>query len=325
MLYRETGQFKTSYAADRAILPIRQDRIGLARDPPPRLRDRAAARRSLLARHHHAAVPDLLDGGARPQHPDRLCRSALARHRRLHGLRRVRGVQAGDRISGAAHRPGVRPRRADHRGRRHRCSASRSLRIKGFYLAVATLAAQFFLVWLFNKLPWFSNYSPSGVISAPPRAVFGDVFVTGAESSVEAKYLFALTIGRPAGAGRQEHDPLPDRPLLDGDPRHGHRRRDHRHPPALCQALGIRHQLILHRHRGRHVGLHLHERGRGAGVSDRPLVPDPVHDHHRRSRQHPGFVPGRGVHRHAADLPQPGAGHARLAPVDRSGSPISSP
>ena len=52
-----------------------------------------------------------------------------------------------------------------------------SLRIKGLYLAVATLAAQFFLVWLFNKLPWFTNYSPSGVITAPPRAVFGDVFV----------------------------------------------------------------------------------------------------------------------------------------------------
>ena len=29
---------------------------------------------------------------------------------------------------------------------------SASLRIKGFYLAVATLAAQFFLVWLFNKV-----------------------------------------------------------------------------------------------------------------------------------------------------------------------------
>ena len=32
-----------------------------------------------------------------------------------------------------------------------------SLRIKGFYLAVATLAAQFFLVWLFNKVSWFYN------------------------------------------------------------------------------------------------------------------------------------------------------------------------
>ena len=36
-----------------------------------------------------------------------------------------------------------------------------SLRIKGFYLAVATLAAQFFLVWLFNRVPWFYNNSAS--------------------------------------------------------------------------------------------------------------------------------------------------------------------
>lgn len=48
-----------------------------------------------------------------------------------------------------------------------------SLRIKGFYLAVATLAAQFFLVWLFNRVPWFYNYSASGQISAPERTVFG--------------------------------------------------------------------------------------------------------------------------------------------------------
>src|SRR5918995_6263685 len=30
MLYREAGQFKTTYAADQAIYPILQDRIGLA-------------------------------------------------------------------------------------------------------------------------------------------------------------------------------------------------------------------------------------------------------------------------------------------------------
>jgi branched-chain amino acid transport system permease protein len=53
-----------------------------------------------------------------------------------------------------------------------------SLRIKGFYLAVATLAAQFFLVWMFNKVSWFYNYSASGQISAPERTVFG-VAVTG--------------------------------------------------------------------------------------------------------------------------------------------------
>ena len=69
-----------------------------------------------------------------------------------------------------------------------------SLRIKGFYLAVATLAAQFFLLWMFNKFDWFTNYSPSGVISAPPRAVFGDFFVTGPHALPEVKYLFALTL-----------------------------------------------------------------------------------------------------------------------------------
>ena len=31
MFYREVGQFKTSYAADQAIFPILQDRIGLMR------------------------------------------------------------------------------------------------------------------------------------------------------------------------------------------------------------------------------------------------------------------------------------------------------
>ena len=69
-----------------------------------------------------------------------------------------------------------------------------SLRIKGFYLAVATLAAQFFLIWLFNKVPWFYNYSASGVISAPPRAAFGRFYVTGAEADPRAKYLFVLTV-----------------------------------------------------------------------------------------------------------------------------------
>ncbi len=48
-----------------------------------------------------------------------------------------------------------------------------SLRIRGFYLVVSTLAAQFFFVWLFTKVGWFSNYSSSGVISAPPLVVAG--------------------------------------------------------------------------------------------------------------------------------------------------------
>ncbi len=66
-----------------------------------------------------------------------------------------------------------------------------SLRIKGFYLAVATLAAQFFLVWLFNRVPWFYNYSASGQISAPERTVFG-LPVTGPATEPWAAYLFCL-------------------------------------------------------------------------------------------------------------------------------------
>jgi branched-chain amino acid transport system permease protein len=68
-----------------------------------------------------------------------------------------------------------------------------SLRIKGFYLAVATLAAQFFLVWLFNKVPWFYNYSATGQINAPTRTVFGEA-VTGAAATPAAKYLFCLAL-----------------------------------------------------------------------------------------------------------------------------------
>jgi branched-chain amino acid transport system permease protein len=66
-----------------------------------------------------------------------------------------------------------------------------SLRIKGFYLAVATLAAQFFLVWLFNKVGWFYNYSASGQISAPERSVFG-IIVTGPNTEAWAKYMICL-------------------------------------------------------------------------------------------------------------------------------------
>lgn len=46
-----------------------------------------------------------------------------------------------------------------------------SLRIKGLYLLATTLAAQFFLEWMFNQYGWFSNYSTSNSISAP-RLIF---------------------------------------------------------------------------------------------------------------------------------------------------------
>ncbi|VFM98535.1 MAG: amino acid/amide ABC transporter membrane protein 2, HAAT family [Candidatus Kentron sp. G] len=68
-----------------------------------------------------------------------------------------------------------------------------SLRIKGFYLAVATLAAQFFLVWLFNKVPWFYNDSATGQITVPARDILG-ITITGPNAEPWATYLFCLIV-----------------------------------------------------------------------------------------------------------------------------------
>ena len=68
-----------------------------------------------------------------------------------------------------------------------------SLRIKGFYLAVATLAAQFFLIWMFNKVGWFFNYSASGMINAPPMTIFG-YEITGAGANLHAKYFLVAAL-----------------------------------------------------------------------------------------------------------------------------------
>ncbi len=187
MLYRETGQFKTTYAADMAIFPIRQDRIALYAAAGVRLRRRAAAR--LLSRsgrsaattcckRHPDAVPDPVAGRHRREHPDRLLRPDLARLRRLHGDRRLLGLQVRHRHAG------------DRRCRRCRCCSRScsaalcaavvgilfgipSLRIKGLYLAVATLAAQFFFDWVFLRVKWFTNYAPSGSVNAPELNFFG--------------------------------------------------------------------------------------------------------------------------------------------------------
>lgn len=64
-----------------------------------------------------------------------------------------------------------------------------SLRIKGFYLIVSTLAAQFFVQWIFTKVSWFSNGSSSGVISAPPLVVLGYDL-----SSPSGRYVLTLAV-----------------------------------------------------------------------------------------------------------------------------------
>jgi len=64
-----------------------------------------------------------------------------------------------------------------------------SLRIKGFYLLVSTLAAQFFVGWALTRFGWFSNDSASGVISAPRLDIFGVNLDAPA-----GRYLLTLTV-----------------------------------------------------------------------------------------------------------------------------------
>jgi len=193
MFYRETGQYKTSYAADHAILPIRQDQIGLAiilaiaflvipvvSSPywlstimlPFLIFSLAALGLNILT--GYAGQLSLGTGGF-------MACGAFAAYKLATAFPDLNIVivfiLAGLITAGVGILFGIP-----------------SLRIKGFYLAVATLAAQFFLVWLFNRIPWFTNYSPSGVITAPPRAVFGDLFVTGSAATPAARYLFCLTV-----------------------------------------------------------------------------------------------------------------------------------
>jgi branched-chain amino acid transport system permease protein len=193
MIYREVGQFKTSYAADQAIFPIRQDRwlallaLAAAYLVIPAVGSEywlltimipflvfALAALGLNLLTGYAGQVSLGTGGF-------MAVGAFATYKLatlFPGLHIVPILFAAGAITALV---GV-------------LFGFPSLRIKGFYLAVATLAAQFFLIWMFNKFPWFYNYSASGVISAPPRALWGRVYVTGAEADPRAKYLFVLTV-----------------------------------------------------------------------------------------------------------------------------------
>ncbi|MEO1677546.1 MAG: branched-chain amino acid ABC transporter permease [Pseudomonadota bacterium] len=68
-----------------------------------------------------------------------------------------------------------------------------SLRIKGFYLAIATLAAQFFLIWLFEKWAWLYNYNASGAIQVPNLDTLG-VTVAGPLATSVTQYYVVLGI-----------------------------------------------------------------------------------------------------------------------------------
>ncbi len=191
MIYREAGQFKSNYAADQAIFPIRQDKIGillilaLALFVIPLLATNywlnsimipflvfslAAIGLNLLT--GYCGQLSLGTGGF-------MACGAFFAFKLTTAFPELNIVVVfllagfGTALAGIVF-------------------GLPSLRIKGFYLAVATLAAQFFLIWVFTKFPWWTNYSPSGVITAPPRALFGDFYITGPRATPVTKYLFLL-------------------------------------------------------------------------------------------------------------------------------------
>ena len=188
MLYRETGQFKTSYAADQQIFPIRQDRIGMALLlvfaflVVPLLADQYWLSAILIPFLIFALATmglNILTGYAGQLSLGSAAFMAVGAFGAYNFILRVPEIPAviSFLLGGV-------------------CAAVvgilfglPSLRIKGFYLAVATLAAQFFVVWALTKFGWFSNYSSSGVISAQDFSVFGIAINTPL-----SKYLLTLSI-----------------------------------------------------------------------------------------------------------------------------------
>ena len=78
-----------------------------------------------------------------------------------------------------------------------------SLRIKGFYLAVATLAAQFFLSWCFVTVPWLVNHNVSNAMEVPTRTMF-EIPITGPNATPVVRgptFLPMMLAPRRAGPG----------------------------------------------------------------------------------------------------------------------------
>jgi branched-chain amino acid transport system permease protein len=207
MLYREAGQFKSTYAADMAMFPIRQDRVALA----------------LFLLFAFVGVPLLAKFHIWPLGSDYLLRAILIPFLILAlaaiGLNVLMGYCGQISLGGGAfmaigaysaykfatgvHLPlawfgteitipplAVLP--SILLGGLMSAIVGvlfgiPSLRIKGLYLAVATLAAQFFFDWVFIRVKWFTNYAPSGSVSAPELNFFGMVFHTSIE-----RYLLCL-------------------------------------------------------------------------------------------------------------------------------------
>jgi len=192
MIYRETGQFKADYAADQALFPIKQDRyviyavlfVTFAVVPfwlnqywlnaivlPFLIYALAALGLNILT--GYCGQLSLGTGGF-------MAVGAFSIYKLMVAIPEVGFIPLvllSGLITAAVGTLFGLP----------------SLRIKGFYLAVATLAAQFFLIWMFNKFGWFNNYNATGMITSPPMEFFG-VLITGPNATPAAKYLIVVSI-----------------------------------------------------------------------------------------------------------------------------------
>ena len=188
MIYRENGQFKTSYRADQQIFPILQDRmaIGLlllaAFVAIPFLADEYLFRAVLipfLILSLAALGLNILVGYCGQISLGTGAFMAVGAYAAYNFMVRIDGMPLlvalllGGMTSTVV---GV-------------LFGIPSLRIKGLYLAVATLAAQFFADWAFLRVPFFTNDSSSGSVSVASLSVFGIAI----ESPV-SRYLFCLSI-----------------------------------------------------------------------------------------------------------------------------------
>jgi branched-chain amino acid transport system permease protein len=188
MIYRENGQFKTTYKADQQIFPILQDRwavlalIAFAFVGIPLLADEYMFRAILIPfviLSLAALGVNLLVGycgqitlGAGAF----MAIGAYAAynfHIRIDGMPLFAALVLGGLTSAVV---GI-------------VFGIPSLRVRGLYLAIATLAAQFFWDWAFLRIKWFTNYAPSGSVSVSNLEAFG----WAVETPVE-KYLFCLLI-----------------------------------------------------------------------------------------------------------------------------------
>ena len=188
MIYRESGQFRTSYAQDSQLLPLRQDRIAImlmlafAVFVIPNIASDYWLRAVLVPWLIFSLVAlgqNILTGYAGQLSLGSAGFMAVGAFACYNFMLRIDGMPfpVALILSGlSAAAVGI-------------VFGLPSLRIRGLYLAVATLAAQFFIVWALDKFGWFKNYDPSGVITAQEIVILGYAF-----SSPQSKYLLVLVI-----------------------------------------------------------------------------------------------------------------------------------